>query len=197
MHLDHVSRTFYNPRTDESFTSPQTNFADLLFPEQGRQSLVREVPPLSACLPEHLPILGIKLVRTGSVRCAGHGHIHSPKDAAAIAWECLKHSDREQVLSILVDTKNGVVGVNVVSVGDLSSSVVHPREVFKAAILANAASVILAHNHPSGDPTPSPEDIAVTRRIAEAGQILGIELLDHVIVGDRERFVSLKNQGHF
>ena len=159
--------------------------------------MVREVPSSSPCLPEYLPVLGIKLVRTGSVRCAGHRQIHSPKNAAAIAWECLKYSDREQVIAILVDTKNGVVGVNVVSVGDLSSCVVHPREVFKAAILANAASIILAHNHPSGDPTPSPEDIAVTRRIAEAGQILGIELLDHIIVGDRERFVSLKNEGHF
>jgi DNA repair protein RadC len=82
-----------------------------------------------------------------------------------------------------------------VSVGDLSSALVHPREVFKPAILSNAASVILAHNHPSGDPQPSPEDCAVTRRLQEAGQILGIEVLDHVIIGDASRWASLREKG--
>jgi len=81
------------------------------------------------------------------------------------------------------------------SVGSLSASIVHPREVFGPAVVRRAAGVIVAHNHPSGDPEPSPEDIAVTRRLADAGTLLGIELLDHVVVAERG-FVSLKARGH-
>ncbi len=92
-----------------------------------------------------------------------------------------------------LNTKNNITGINVVSIGSLNSSLVHPREVFKAAILGNAAAIILAHNHPSGDPSPSPEDLEITRRLVEAGKILGIEVLDHVIIGDR--WESLKERG--
>ena len=159
--------------------------------DQIRESLT--LPPL----PEYLPVFGVRLVRSDYVRLDERAKIRSPRDAVNVTGEILKSSDREQMVAILLDTKNGVNGLHVVSVGDLSSAVVHPREVFKAAILANAASLILAHNHPSGDPTPSPEDIAVTRRIAEAGELLGIELLDHVVVGHGGRFVSLKEKGIF
>jgi DNA repair protein RadC len=90
--------------------------------------------------------------------------------------------------------KNNVRGVNTVSIGDLGSATAHPREVFKPAILANAASILMLHNHPSGDPTPSADDIDVSRRINDAGQLLGIELLDHVVIGG-DSFVSMKEKG--
>lgn len=102
--------------------------------------------------------------------------------------------DRENFVVLLLDTKNKVIGINTVSIGTLNSSLVHPREVFKPAILASAAALILAHNHPSGDPKPSREDIEVTKRLIEAGGLLGIQVLDHIIVGDY--CVSLKEQGY-
>ena len=93
-----------------------------------------------------------------------------------------------------MDTKNRVLSIKTVSIGDLSSSIIHPREVFKDAIVASAASLIVAHNHPSGDPTPSADDVAVTKRLMDAGGILGIDLLDHIVIGDG-KFVSLKERG--
>ena len=154
---------------------------------------VRETPPPM----EYLPVFAVKLVRADFIPVRERSKIRSPRDVANIVGAILETSDREQMVAVLLDTKNGVIGLHVVSVGDLSSAVVHPREVFKAAILANAASLIMSHNHPSGDPAPSPEDIAVTKRIAEAGELLGIELLDHVVIGDVGRFVSLKEKGFF
>jgi len=100
------------------------------------------------------------------------------------------------VNSFLLDSKNRVQRINTVSIGILDSSLVHPREVFKDAILASAASIIVAHNHPSGDPTPSIEDKRVTQRLYEAGQLLGIDLLDHIVIGDN-KWVSLKQIGAF
>jgi DNA repair protein RadC len=95
----------------------------------------------------------------------------------------------------LLDTKNRVIGLNLVSIGILDSTLVSPREVFKPALLANAASVIIAHNHPSGDPAPSPEDRRVTQTLSEAGKLLGVDVLDHVILGEGETFRSLKQLG--
>ena len=109
--------------------------------------------------------------------------------------EYLKETDREHFVVVLLDTKSAVIGITTVSIGILDSALVHPREVYKPAILSNAAAIILAHNHPSGDPTPSAEDRRITQRIHEAGQVLGIEVLDHLIIGDRTRFVSLKERG--
>jgi len=91
--------------------------------------------------------------------------------------------DREYFWCLSLDGKNRAQGVDVVSVGTLTASLVHPREVFKAAILTNAAAIIVAHNHPSGDPTPSVEDREITQRLRQAGEILGIKLLDHVVLG--------------
>src|SRR5207302_8829691 len=101
--------------------------------------------------------------------------------------------DREVFLALVLDGKNQLLGFNQVSVGSLSAALVHPREVFKAAILANAAAIILVHNHPSGDPEPSPEDRAITGRLKEAGELLGIKVLDHVVIGDG-RYVSFADQ---
>jgi len=120
--------------------------------------------------------------------------INTPQDAANLVISDLRYLKKETLKSILVDTKSRVIAVKTVSIGDLTSSIVHPREVFKDAVLASAASVIVAHNHPSGDPTPSVEDVTITRRLMSAGEILGIELLDHLVVGDGN-FVSLKERG--
>jgi len=116
-------------------------------------------------------------------------------DCGRLAREVLRLDavDREEMWALLLSTKNRVIGLAQVSVGTLDASLVHPREVFKTAILANAASVILVHNHPSGDPAPSPEDRQITERCAAAGKILGIPLLDHVIVG-RDRIESLRRE---
>ena len=92
--------------------------------------------------------------------------------------------DREEFLVVLLDGKGRTMGYNVVSVGSLTASLVHLREVFKPAIIGNAASLILVHNHPSGDPEPSAEDRALTRRFKEAGDLLGIRVLDHIVIGD-------------
>ncbi len=120
--------------------------------------------------------------------------IHTPADAARLVMSEMRYLDREHLRVILLNTRNAVIGVEGISVGTLSASLAHPRECFKEAIRQSAAAVIFVHNHPSGDPTPSPEDIALTRQLAEAGRLLGIEVLDHVIVGDGV-FVSLKERG--
>ena len=105
-------------------------------------------------------------------------------------------ADREEFIVLLLDAKNKLLGFHVVSVGSLTSSVVHPREVFKVAILGNAAAVILLHNHPSGDPTPSNEDLSITTRLCQIGEVLGIRVLDHVVIGDG-RYVSFVDDGYF
>jgi DNA repair protein RadC len=121
--------------------------------------------------------------------------IISPNVCVGIFEKFIGLADREHSVMMCLDTKNKVISLITLSIGTLNVGLVHPREVFKSAILSNAASIILGHNHPSGDPEPSPEDIQMTERIAEAGRILGIELLDHIIIGDEGRFVSMKEKG--
>lgn len=120
--------------------------------------------------------------------------IRSPQDVADLFGGRLRRQDREHFMAVLVDTKNQVLSSELVSVGSLDASLVHPREIFKAAVRHSAASVILLHNHPSGDPTPSEADLACTRRLVEAGRVLGIAILDHVIIGDG-RHVSCRERG--
>lgn len=120
--------------------------------------------------------------------------IRSPKDAADYLMEDLRYLQKEHFVCLFLNTKNHVIGQETLSMGTLNSSLVHPREVFRAAIKRSSASILCAHNHPSGDPTPSPEDIHLTNRLMEAGQIIGIDVLDHIVIGDRT-FVSLKEQG--
>jgi len=120
--------------------------------------------------------------------------IKSPDDAASLVMEEMRHLDREHFRALLLNTRNQVIGTDKVSVGTLNSSTVHPRELFRSAIKRSAASVILVHNHPSGDPTPSKEDLDITERLREAGKIIGIEVLDHIIIGDN-RFTSFKAKG--
>ncbi len=138
-----------------------------------------------------IPIYRVTLVREGH---AHYGTLRHSQHAEGIIQRYLEGTDREHFVVLLLDKKNKVIGINTVAIGSLSSTVVHPREVFKPAILANAAAIICAHNHPSGDPTPSPEDKATTRKLVEAGKILGIQVLDHIIVGD-ERAYSFADEG--
>ena len=102
--------------------------------------------------------------------------------------------DREQFLVCCLDAKHAIIGVNIVSIGSLTLSIVHPREVFKPAILLNSCGIIAAHNHPSGDPTPSAEDRTLTARLRQAGELIGIALLDHIVLGD-DRIYSFADQG--
>ncbi len=139
-------------------------------------------------------IVSLKMVRESSMMYKER-KITSPDDAYNLLKPMLVDSDREQFIVVCLDTKNQPTAINVCHVGSLNSSIVHPREVMKAAVLSNSASIIVAHNHPSQDPTPSREDVEVTKRLAEAGKVLGIELLDHLIVCD-EKYVSLKEKGH-
>ena len=128
--------------------------------------------------------------RLGRVRNPGRPVISSPADVEGLLRGRIANLDRENFVAVLLNTKNEVLEVPTVSVGTLSASLVHPREVFKPAIRASAASVILAHNHPSGKMQPSREDREVTRRLCDASEIIGIEVLDHVILGDG--FFSMK-----
>ncbi|WP_342305651.1 DNA repair protein RadC [Methanolobus sp. ZRKC5] len=120
--------------------------------------------------------------------------IKSPADVYSLLYPRMREHKRERLVALLLDTKNHVIREEVVSIGSLNANIVHPREVFKAALMESCASVILSHNHPSGDPTPSREDIAVTEKLVEGGKLLGIDVLDHVVIGDG-RYVSLKDEG--
>ena len=143
---------------------------------------------------KRIQILSLKLVREGSILYQTR-RISSPKDAVGIGQQFLEDADREQVIVCCLDTKNQPLSISVVSMGILNSSLIHPREIFKTAILTNAASLILYHNHPSGETEPSTEDINITKRIKEAGVLIGIELIDHIIIGSEGRFLSLKEEG--
>lgn len=143
---------------------------------------------------QKVDVVSIQLVKEKSL-AYGSKQINSPRDAAIIAEHFLSGADRENFVVLCLDTKNNVNALNTVSVGTLNSSLVHPREVFKAAILANSNAIILIHNHPSGDPTPSREDLEITKRLVEAGNIMGIEVIDHVVIGDNGKYVSLKERG--
>jgi DNA repair protein RadC len=122
-------------------------------------------------------------------RKQGYGAVRRIRDAAqvyAAFKEDFTQLDREMFLVVLLDGKNGIIGFNRVSVGSLTAALVHPREVFKPAILANAAAIVLLHNHPSGSAEPSAEDKALTARLEQAGELLGIRVLDHIVVADDE-----------
>jgi DNA repair protein RadC len=131
--------------------------------------------------------------RAAQVRNPVRPVVSSPADVHELLRGKIASSDRENFIAVLLNTKNEVIGNPVISVGTLSEALVHPREVFKPAVQASAASVILAHNHPSGKVEPSRQDREVTHRLTEASRILGIEMLDHVIIGDG--YFSMKENG--
>lgn len=121
--------------------------------------------------------------------------VRSPEDGADYVMEEMRTLDQEHFIALFLNTKNQIIHSQTIFIGTLNSSVVHPREIFREAVRRSSASIIVAHNHPSGDPTPSPEDINVTKRLVKAGKIMGIEVLDHLVIGDG-RFISLKEKGH-
>ena len=125
----------------------------------------------------------------------GRYTIRSPEDAAAYLMTDMSTLQQEHFVALFLNVKNEVLHKQTVFIGSLNSSIVHPREIFREAVKRSAASIIVAHNHPSGQTAPSPEDIEVTKRLVEAGSIVGIDLLDHVIIGDH-RFISLKEKGY-
>lgn len=120
--------------------------------------------------------------------------ICSPKDVYVLMYPKMREQKKEKFITLCLDTKNQVLKEEVVSIGSLNASIVHPREVFKSALMESSASVIMVHNHPSGDPSPSREDIMVTEKMVEGGKLLGIDVLDHIIIGDG-KYVSLKDEG--
>ncbi|RDI44150.1 RadC family protein [Falsibacillus pallidus] len=121
--------------------------------------------------------------------------IRSPEDGANYVMNDMRFLSQEHFVCLYLNTKNQVLHRQTIFVGSLNASIVHPREVFKEAFRRSAASIICAHNHPSGDPSPSREDIEVTKRLAECGKIIGIDILDHLIIGDK-KFISLKEKGY-
>jgi DNA repair protein RadC len=141
-----------------------------------------------------IPVYKIMLVREGRVPCYNE-QIRSSADASTLLHTYLADVDREYFVTILLNQKNRIIGVNTVSIGSLTASIVHPREVYKSAILASAASILCGHNHPSTDCQPSREDRAITTRLVEAGKLLGISILDHVIIGGEGRYFSFADEG--
>ena len=121
-------------------------------------------------------------------------HLSCPQDVADFLMPRLRYAAKEQFVVILLNGKNKVIGTEVVSEGSLSSSIVHPREVYAPAILHHAAAIMVAHNHPSGDPKPSFEDEEVTRMLSRSGKVLGIPMIDHVIIGDGNYYSFLENE---
>lgn len=138
---------------------------------------------------------GVELGRRVAAQEVGdRPELRNPAAVAGLLRAELQHQDQERFVGLLVDTKRRVVSVELIAVGGLDTSPAQPREVFRAAVRKNAHAMILGHNHPSGDPAPSRDDIAMTRRLAEAGRLLGIEVLDHVIIGENT-YVSFRQNG--
>lgn len=155
--------------------------------------------PLDNCKENKLPakrvdIVSLKIVRESSFLYPER-IIRSPLDAVKLLQSFLQDADREYFIVVCLDTKNQVNSITTSHIGTLNASIVHPRECFKTALLSNAATILIAHNHPSGSATPSPEDIAITKRLCKAGEILGIELLDHIIIADTD-YCSLKEKNY-
>jgi DNA repair protein RadC len=164
----------------------------------------------AASLEELAQVRGIGIAKASQIKAAvelsnrvegyseatGKIPLKTPEDIVGLVQGRLKDKKKEYFLAILLDTRNQLIRTAEISVGSLDSSIVHPREVFKEAISASAASVIFVHNHPSGDTEASEDDIALTKRLAQAGEIVGIDVLDHIIIGGKS-YTSLKRQGSF
>jgi DNA repair protein RadC len=148
---------------------------------------LRGTAPTGAPRLYRIPRYSVRLVREGSYP-AQDRTIRNSHTAAAILGPLVDGLDREHFVACGLDAKHRIIGVNLVAVGSLSLAIVHPREVFKPAVLMSAAALLVAHNHPSGDSSPSLEDRALTARLRQAGEVLGITLLDHVILGESQHY---------
>lgn len=149
---------------------------------------------LSNLCAKRVQVVHVKLLREKTIHYLNR-KIRSPQDAFEIISSYLGDVDREHFIVLCLDTKNQPTCIQTVHIGSLNASIVHPREVFKSAILSNSASIIVAHNHPSNVTTPSSEDIEVTKRLISAGNIIGIDVLDHLVICN-ESFLSLKENGY-
>lgn len=138
----------------------------------------------------------LELIKEESHKYEVDTKISKPQDLVDVLnLVCRINNNTEEVMLLLtLNTKNVITGWFEVSRGSINESIVHPREIFKRALTNNATSIVVAHNHPSGDPNPSKEDINITNRLKECGKLLGIDLIDHIIIGD-EKYVSLKEKG--
>ncbi|HEX6387357.1 MAG TPA: DNA repair protein RadC [Anaerolineae bacterium] len=168
----------------------------------------KDLPGLArASLAELMAVKGVGKVKAVEIKAAleigrrllaaapeERPRVVSPSDAANLLMSEMTFLEKEHLRLILLDTRNRVLNTPTIYVGSLNTSVIRIGELFRAAIKENAAAFIIAHNHPSGDPSPSPEDINVTRQIVQAGKLLDVDVLDHIIIG-RQRFVSLKERG--
>ncbi|MGU3471884.1 JAB domain-containing protein [Paenibacillus sp. D51F] len=144
---------------------------------------------------KRIEVVSLRMVREKTSLLYPNRVIRSPQDAADLFRQFIGDCDRESFCILCLNTKNEPTAIHQVSCGSLNASIVHPRETYKLAILANSASIIACHNHPSGQPDPSPEDVELTERLRDSGCLLGIELLDHVILGEGTRFISMKERG--
>jgi DNA repair protein RadC len=142
----------------------------------------------------NISVFRLSLVKDTSLPYKEVRQILTPADVADLIRIYLKQTDREHFVAVFLDSHSKVIGIHTVSIGTLTESLVHPREVFKGAILANASSIVCAHNHPSGIASASAADISVTSTLVDAGRILGIRVEDHVIIGD-EGFTSFREEG--
>lgn len=143
---------------------------------------------------KRVDIISLRMVKETSLLYKDRS-IRSPLDGYKLFKQFLGELDREYFVVMCLNVKNEPTAINVCHIGSLNASIVHPREVMKTAILSNSASIIVAHNHPSGRPEPSSEDIEVTKRLVEAGSIIGIDVMDHLIIGE-DSFISLKEKGY-
>ncbi len=141
---------------------------------------------------EELFVREIKLLYKGKKKCLGR--VDSP-EAVYTLFNWMAKELQESFIALYLDNKNGVVGWSKISMGTVSETIVHPRDVFRVAVRENAVSIILVHNHPTGNTEPSREDLATTNRLVDAGKVIGIGILDHVIIGDN-KYYSLKEGGH-
>ncbi len=187
-------RTTLNPSLFEAAESgASNNSTSATCPSNTERNGAAEQPQKGSSK-QYIPVYRIELVRERTLKVEPRRRVSNSEDVVAILQDELLKADREKLICLMLNSKNVVIGMDVVSVGTLNQSSAHPRELYKSAILTNAASIILVHNHPSGDPTPSRDDAQMTERVAKAGEILGIKLLDHVIIAELGSY-SFANAG--
>ena len=141
----------------------------------------------------YVPLIRTYIVKEKDIPY-GKEEVDNPKKVVELVKRLLQGADREYLIVISVDMKSKPVGMEIVSIGTLNEALVNPREVFKHAILCNAGGIIMVHNHPSGNPEPSNHDLSITKRIKQAGKLLGIELLDHIVFGEEGNFFSMAEE---
>lgn len=201
--------------TGRSDAIPDTGLLEVLVGEDGARGLAQLLEPVGVSQglwrlsPEDLVSLGgvgpaaaarllacVEMSRRARVSAPGSSRtISNADDVVAVCGPQMHGLQKEHFWSLALNTKNRLLRIFEVSVGSLNASIVHPRELFKDVVKVSSASVIVVHNHPSGDPTPSGADIQLTRRLVKAGDVLGIDVLDHVVIGESGAFASLRDMG--